>query len=90
MTQHADQALPGSLLLFLQGLAYVGKQQQCVRCTILAKRSLAQQPARRFGAKRVNALVGRGEQIVQLQFAGGTAKATKIRRAQQLHTGHVD
>ncbi len=48
VAENANQALPRDLLLFLQRLAHVGKQQQGMRRAVLAKERLAQQPARRL------------------------------------------
>ena len=74
MAQHANEALPCSLFFFAQGLADVGKQQQGVGRAVLAEGGLAQQPALGLGAEGVNALVGRGEQVFEAQFARGAAE----------------
>ena len=52
VAQHADQALPRGLFLFLQRQAHVGQQQQRVRRAILAEDGFAQQPARRAWCRR--------------------------------------
>jgi hypothetical protein len=46
VSQHANQALPGGLFLFLKGNADIGQHQQSVGRSILPEDGFAQEPAR--------------------------------------------
>ena len=89
MTQHANQALPCRLLLFLQGQAHVCQQQQRMRHAILAECGFAQQPSRKAGAKRMRGVILCIQQIFKPQLAGAAADAPGVRQAQQLQPGVV-
>src|SRR5579863_10338865 len=89
VTENADQALPRNLFFFLQGLADIRKQQEGMRCPVLAEKRLAQKPARRLCSEGVNGLVGRSEKIVECELSRAVAEATRQRAAKKLRSSIV-
>ena len=90
MSQHANQALPGGLFLFLKRNAEIGQHQQSVGRSILAEDGLAQQPARRRSAEGTNGLIRRGQQIVEAQVTRKMAKASRGGAIEEFEAGVVD
>src|SRR5579871_622910 len=88
--KNPDEPLPRGLLFFAQRLAYVGQQQQSVRRTLLPKGGFAQEPAIGPVAKGMPALIRRGKQALKPKLLRGTAEASGMRNAQQLHARFVD